>query len=1083
MTTTSYTLGLDIGMASVGAALLNADSIKALHVRTFDKAETAKEGDSLNLVRRESRLTRRRIRRRAFRLLRLRRLLKREGLLASSEPSALSYSAATPWQLRAKALDEKLTGKELAIVLYHLVKHRGFMSNRKSEVKSDEKAGQMLSGVKANQALMAEKKYRTVGEMAAKDSAYEEAKRNKGGAYTHTFARADLVHELEQVFVAQQRLGNALATAELQEQVNELLLQRRPTLSGANLLKMVGRCTFEPAEFRAPKASYLAQRFIWLGKLNNLKLVTSGKSVELSREEHDALVNLPFTQKKLTFKQARKALGLPDNTRFNLLSYRSENDKDPEDAIFFESKSFHILAKAYERVGRKADWQKDVYHSDRLDLIAYALTCLKDDNECKSWLLEEHFDEALIDSLLEESFNDFIRLSQKALAKILPFLELGQRYDEAVLSAGYHHSQVQLKDARTTYLPAPDRNKIINPVVYRALNQARKLVNAIVREYGPPAAVHIELARDLSRGPDERRKIEREQKTYEAERTGARNMYSEQFGCEPNGLDMLKWRLYREQNGQCAYSQRPLDLNRLKEPGYVEVDHVLPYSRSFDDSLSNKVLVLTAENRNKGNRTPWEYFGANEDSPRWLAYAAWVNSTAAYRAPKKLKLLRKHFDEEEAEGFRERNLNDTRYICREFKQMLETHLTWHESAAGQERCVVVAGRLTALLRGRWGITKVRQNGDLHHAQDAAVVAATSRAFVKRMAEHSKRKELAMIKESYIDPETGEILDIAAFRKQQALMLDDRFPQPWPYFRQELEARLAPNPIRYFEEKLPDVLRPSDLTSVRVSRAPQRRNIGQAHKETIRSVGKEGRLLADGQSSINTALSALSLKDVDNIVGAEDPRNFGLIEAVRERLKAYGGDGKKAFGPGQPPLLKPSKPGRAAPAIRSVKLLSTQKSGMPVRHGVADNGSMIRVDIFTKAGKFYAVPLYVADAVAEVLPSKAVVAAKPESEWPEMNESYQFLFSLCSGDWVRVVLKNQPTREGYFGGLDRSTGNIKIWLHDRNSSLVTDGLLRGNGIKTALKVEKCHVDLLGRLFLAKPEVRKPLRKARPGKPLA
>lgn len=1083
MTTTSYTLGLDIGMASVGAALLNPDSIKALHVRTFDKAETAKEGDSLNLVRRESRLTRRRIRRRAFRLLRLRRLLKREGLFSTNDPSALIYTPATPWVLRAEALDKKLTGQELAVVIYHMVKHRGFMSNRKSELKSDEKAGQMLSGVKANQALMTEKNYRTVGEMAAKDAAYEEAKRNKGGSYTHTFARADLVYELAQVFAAQQRLSSTFATSALHDRVNELLLQRRPTLSGANLLKMIGKCTFEPAEFRAPKASYSAQRFIWLGKLNNLKLVTSGKSVALSTAQREALLNLPFTQKKLTFKQVRKVLDLPDTTRFNLLSYRSATGKNPEETTFFESNSFHKLAKAYERIGRTSDWQKDMYHGDRLDQIAYALTCFKDDKECKAWLLDNHFDEALIDSLLEESFDDFIRLSQKALAKILPYLQQGQRYDEAVLSAGYHHSQVQVTNTRATYLPAPDRDKIINPVVYRALNQARKLVNAIVREYGPPAAIHIELARDLSRGPVERRKIESDQKKYEAERAGARDMYAEQFGREPNGLDMLKWRLYREQNGQCAYSQKPIDTARLQEPGYVEVDHVLPYSRSFDDSLSNKVLVLTAENRNKGNRTPWEYFGSNDDSPRWLAFSAWVKSTAAYREPKRLKLLRKHFGEDEAEEFRERNLNDTRYICREFKLMLETHLAWHESAAGHERCVVVAGRLTSLLRARWGITKVRQNGDLHHAQDAAVVAATSRAFVKRMAEHAKRKELAMVKESYIDPETGEILDIDAFRKQQALKLDDRFPQPWPYFRQELEARLAPNPIRYFEEKLPDVLRPSDLMPVRVSRAPQRRNIGQAHKETIRSIGKEARLLAESKSSINTPLAALSLKDVDKIVGAEDPRNAGLIDAVRERLKAYGGDGKKAFGPDQPPLLKPSKPGKVAPVIRSVKLLSTQKSGMAVRHGIADNGAMIRVDIFTKAGKFYAVPLYVADAVADTLPNKAVVAAKPESEWPDMDETYQFLFSLCSGDWVRVTLKSQPAREGYFGGLDRSTGAINIWLHDRNDSIVPNGLLRSVGVKSALNVEKCHVDMLGRLFLAKPEVRKPLRKARPGKPLS
>ncbi|MHB8571114.1 MAG: type II CRISPR RNA-guided endonuclease Cas9, partial [Metallibacterium sp.] len=123
----AYALGLDIGIASVGAALLGADYIIALHVRTFDKAETAKEGESLNTIRRAARLTRRRIRRRAFRLLRLRRLIKREGLIASQDVQTLK-TALSPWALRAEGLEHQLSAAEWAAVLYHLVKHRGFQS-------------------------------------------------------------------------------------------------------------------------------------------------------------------------------------------------------------------------------------------------------------------------------------------------------------------------------------------------------------------------------------------------------------------------------------------------------------------------------------------------------------------------------------------------------------------------------------------------------------------------------------------------------------------------------------------------------------------------------------------------------------------------------------------------------------------------------------------------------------------------------------------------------------------------------------------------------------------------------------------
>ena len=338
-----YTLGLDIGMASVGAALLLPDHerILALHVRTFDKAETAKEGESLNKIRRDSRLTRRRIRRRSHRLTRLARLMKRYGLIETATPESFALPDTSPWDLRAEGLDRLLEPKEWAAVLYHLVKHRGFQSNRKSEAKADEKAGQMLSGVGRNQALLKETGYRTMGELAARHENFKEAKRNKGGAYTHTFARADLEAELNLLFERQHAFGNRIASADFFAAVHNLLLARKPTLSGANLLKMIGKCTFEKNEFRAPKASYRAERFIWLGKLNNLKIVGSGDARPLDDSERRILIDLPFTQAKLTFKQVRKALGLEAHQRFNLLSYRLDpkgKDKDPEEATFFEAK-------------------------------------------------------------------------------------------------------------------------------------------------------------------------------------------------------------------------------------------------------------------------------------------------------------------------------------------------------------------------------------------------------------------------------------------------------------------------------------------------------------------------------------------------------------------------------------------------------------------------------------------------------------------------------------------------------------------------------------------------------------------------
>jgi CRISPR-associated endonuclease Csn1 len=1056
-----YVLGLDIGIASVGAALLGNDHIVGLHVRAFDKAETAKEGESLNAIRRAARLTRRRIRRRTFRLLRLRRLLKREGLLASHDPAALD-SIVSPWRLRAEGLDRKLDDREWAITLYHIIKHRGFQSNRKSEAKSDEKAGEMLSGVTANQQRMQQNGWRTVGEMAERDQAFAQAKRNKNGSYTHTFSRADLEKELRELFKQQRAFGNPHTSAAFEQTILRLLFARRPALSGTNLLKMVGHCTFEPSEFRAPKASHTAERFLWLTRLNNLRVSGRGEMRALGEAERQALMHLPFTQAKLTYKQARKAMGLPDDIRFAGLDYvrkRKEGDElAAEDVPLFEAKAFHALRKAYEGAGLKSEWLRDAANPDRLDDLAYAQTVFKDDKEACEWMLARGIEPVVAEAVLDVSFSDFIRLSIKALRKIIPFMESGQRYDEAVQSAGYAHHSQPISRNKSRTIPSLSKDEFPNPVVYRALNQARKLVNAVVREYGPPAEVHIELARDLSRPFEERQEIRREQQKYQDSKERQVREFEHLFGHSPRKDQLVKFRLYHEQDGKCAYSLDPIDLTRLDEDGYVEVDHALPYSRSFDDGMNNKVLVLTRENRDKGNRTPYEYLDGEHDSERWRRFTAFVQANRKYRTAKRTRLLRKDFTSTAAEGFRDRNLTDTRYICRAFKNLVETHLQLAEGS-DKQRCVVVSGQLTAFLRARWGLLKVREDGDLHHALDAAVVAACTHGMVKRLADYARRNELDMVRSGYVDPETGEILDIAALRK-----LESHFPTPWSHFRDELVARLSPNPAELlvrtpgYPTELAEAAKP-----VRVSRAPLRRGLGAAHQETIRSA----KLLPEGKSSVKTPLTELKLKDLPNIVGYDDPRNEKLIAAIRQRLEEHGNDGKKAF---KEPLYKPSKPGARAPIVRTVNLADTQKSGLPLRGGIANNGAMLRVDVFTDGRNFYVVPLYVSDSIKPLsdLPNRAVSQSK--KGWPIMGPEHKFVFSLHDNDFLRVRYPGNEVVEGYYKGLDIDNGRLSIYPHDKR----TKGQETRRSIFTALFVEKYNVDMLGRLFRAREEKRLPMR---------
>lgn len=1108
-----YTLGLDIGIASVGWCLLGESRIIDLGVRAFDKAETAKEGEPLNLTRRLARLARRRLARRAWRLKKLTRELKRHGLIDDKrffQPT--NPTSVSPWQLRVQGLDRKLEPDEWARVIYHLCKHRGFhwvsrAEEKRAEGDAKSEGGKVKQGLAATRRLMEEKRYRTIAEMVLVE--FPEAQRNKQGEYTKALSRVLLGDELKQLFAQQRNLGNPFATEALEalilgngDRKSGLFWQQKPPLSGADLLKMLGKCTFEKMEYRAPKASFTAERHVWLTRLNNLRIVIDGVTRPLTDAERGLALPLPYQQASdFTYKQLATALHkaglLPkDGFRFAGLSYPSEQQKtegkakDPESAALVKLPGWQQLRTAFINAGLETEWGSLAAAAfdgqpEKLDEIAKILSVYKDDDEARAELAKLPLPnpDHLIEALLDIRFDKFHALSLKALNKIVPLMEKGMRYDEAVAAIPEygHHSQLHKpgegqhktlpplyagRDKEGRMVFADDADIPRNPVVLRALNQARKVVNAIVRRYGSPMAVNIEMARDLSRPLEERNKIKKEQDEYRIRNEKDRALFIEEFGQPPKGGEFEKFRLYREQLGKCAYSQQAINLERLLEPGYVEIDHALPYSRSFDDSKNNKVLVFAKENRDKGNRTPYEYLGGAENSVRWQQFIAFVESTKAYRLAKRSRLLRKDFGSKEAEEFKERNLNDTRHICRFFKNYVERHLKMAEGSEAK-RCVVLSGQMTAFLRARWGINKIRSESDRHHALDAAIVAACTHSMVKRLAEYSRTKELAQVSNGFVDTTTGEIVDPAMFRQ-----LKQHFPEPWPHFHHELEARLKiDNPAVLREEMARlgsyDTAALDALRPIFVSRAVQRRNNGAAHKETI--YGQPKKMRERGSVTQKVPLASLTLKDLDNLI---DPhRNEKLYAAIRERLEAHGGKGDKAF-PATNPLRKPDRKGNpTGPVVRTVTLVIDKLSGIPVRGGIAKNDSMLRVDVFSKAGKFYLVPVYVHHRVTG-LPNRAVIAYKDESEWTQIDDTFTWCFSIYPNDLIRISLKKE-SHFGYYAGCNRATGAVAIWVHDRNHAVGKAGFIEGIGLKTALNVEKFHVDTLGNIYPAKPEPRRGL----------
>ena len=1088
-TSNFLTLGLDIGIASVGWAVLSKTRIVDIGVRCFDKAETAKEGESLNLARRHARLLRRRLYRRSWRMTKLGRMLKQEGLIDNAaffkqQPSASISS----WQLRAEGLERLLSAQEWARVIYHLCKHRGFhWASKAEEVQAEGDAkgegGRVKKGLADTAAKMAAKGYRSAAEMVLAE--FPHAQRNKRGEYDKALSRVLLDQEFALLFEEQRRLGNPYASAEFEQRVrgngdrkSGLFWNQKPALAGDDLLKMLGHCTFEKTEFRAPKASFTAERHVWLTRLNNLRLVVDGASRPLTQDERTVALLLPYQTEQFKYKTLKTALvkagHIPDSARFGGLAYPSEaqketgKTKDPEDQVVVKLPAWHDLRKALSKAGLQDAWQQiSVAALDGqpqwLDSIGWVLSVYKDDTEVERELatLALPQAQAVIPVLLGLRFDKFHALSLKALHQIVPHMERGLRYDEAVAQIpayGHHSQRVVLGTGTRRYLPSFYKNERSeqgsmmfrddidvprNPVVLRALNQARKVVNAVIKKHGSMSAVHIEMARDLSRPLDERREVKKLQEEFRDRNDKARESFESDHGYRPKGIVFLKWMLYREQQGKCAYSLGGLDIDRvLNDANYAQIDHALPYSRSYDDSKNNKVLVLTRENQNKGNRTAYEYltsFAGGEDGDRWRNYAAWVNGNKSYRMAKRNRLLRKNYGAEEASGFKDRNLNDTRYICKFFKNYVEEHLQLAPRADGNanKRCVVVNGQLTAFLRARWGLSKVRSESDRHHALDAAVVAACSHGMVKALADYARNKEVAYLREGFPDPETGEIINPEAHARGVL-----HFPEPWAHFRHELQARLYTDDPQALREDLQRLgtYAEQDLLGVRtlfVSRAVQHRGTPPLHEATIRSAKR----LDSAKSYVRTPLTKLKTAMLPSIIESHG-RNKALVEALAERLRVFDDDPVKAFAT---PMYKPSAPGKVAPRVVSVKILTTQKNGFLVQSGVADLGEMLGVDVYKLEEGFLIDPIY-------PTPSAKRVAAK------ELPKSAVLQFRLTKNELIRVRTSNSTT-VGYFV-MYETDGRATLRAHDQP---VVDKKFFRRSIASASEIRKLNVDVLGHIY--------------------
>lgn len=876
-------LGFDIGIASIGWAFVENGELKDCGVRIFTKAENPKTGDSLAMPRREARSVRRRLARRKGRLETLKRLLAKEWDLCYEDyiaadgelPKAfMGKNLNNPYVLRYEALQRILSKEEFARVVLHIAKHRGYGNKNAKITKSEDskrEQGKILSALATNASAIA--RYRTVGEYFYKEfceviknpqglNTNEHCTqpkvrvlkpiRNKGGEYTNCILQEDLQRELRCIFEHQKGFGFPI-TQEFQDKILKIAFYQRPLKDFSHL---VGKCTFYPDEFRAPKCSLSAVEFITLSKTINVLTYISKESGEVySKGQYEQMLDSVFKavceKGSLSFAQLRKILHIDERIRFKEVDYMARKSKNtngdsthkqktsnPETKKFIEHKNLKKFCEILSEIA-----------GDRAlaDSIARDMTLVKDEEKLAQKLRGYgKFSQEQIMQLSALNFSHHINLSLKALSEILPFMREGMRYDEACKLAGL---KARHNDKKSKFLPpfceSIYADELTNPVVHRAIAEYRKILNALIAKYGSVHKIHIELTRDVGKNFQEREKYKKEiESNYKARVQAMQEC--EKLGLTLSEGNILKLRLFREQNEICVYSGRKITLANLKEQGALEIDHILPYSRSSDDSYMNKVLVFTNENQNKGNKTPYEAFGG--DSQKWGEIES-LALRSGYPKKKAKRILDKGFGDREA-GFKSRNIVDSGYIARLIANYTKEYLKFlpldsHENTAliaGEKDSKIhveaVKGMLTATMRHFWGLGSKNRYEHTHHAIDAIIIAYINAAMIQIFSQFRQNQE--SLKARFYAKELAK----EEFKTQRA------FFEPFRGFREQVLAKVG---------------------QIFVSHPPRKRARGALHKETFYSI--DDKKLSEtygGKEGVQRALSLGKIRQIGTKIVVNGP---------------------------------------------------------------------------------------------------------------------------------------------------------------------------------------------------------------------
>lgn len=803
----NYIVALDIGIASVGWAIIDKDTEQVIEsgANLFPEASAAS-----NQTRREMRQARRIKRRKKTRLNDFIQLWESYGF---SLPQTRETDIVG---LKVKALYEEISLDELYQILYNYLKSRGISYLEDAKDESTGGNSSYDNGLKRN-AKELESKYPCeiqknrldeIGKYRGQTQIVDEhgEKIDLSNVFTIGAYRKEIIKIFETQRVCHQEIpeefydeylaifnrkrkyyegpGNEKSRTDYGKYTTRIGEDGKYITEENIFEKLIGKCSVYSEELRAAAASFTAQEFNVLNDLNNLTI--NGRKL-LETEKREIIERI----KTSNTINVRKIISDVMGEKIEEFHGARVDANEKEDFHKFET--YNKMRKVLSEI----DVDITGFSREDLDEIGHIMTintdkeALIDAFDNSNIVLSECVRDCLIDLRKKNGalFGKWHSFSLKIMNELIPEM-YEQPKEQMTLLAEMGVLKNKMDDFKgLEYLPVDAASEdIFNPVVRRSVRISFRILNALLKKYGSLSDVVIEMPRD--RNSDEKKKrIKDGQKMNEKEIEYIEKKLAVEYGirltsAEYSAQKELKTRLklWNEQDGKCLYSGRTIEPEDLiKHPDKFEIDHIIPRSISFDDSRTNKVLVYCTENQKKGNQTPYYYLKHSNGAWTFETFKAAVlalSKKKEYGIPRK-KVQNLLFSEDITKidvlkGFINRNLNDTRYASR---VVLNTMQSYFRTKQTDTKVKVIRGSYTHQMRVNMKLDKNREDSYAHHAVDAMLIAFS------QMGYESYRK----LQGSFIDFETGEILNQEMWQNK---MSDDVYAEylygmKWSCIRREI----------------------------------------------------------------------------------------------------------------------------------------------------------------------------------------------------------------------------------------------------------------------------------------------------------